>query len=251
MAVKVGKLWSKNAFIKLTNNSKLFYIYLATNPNISSVGVISLNLELVKLQIGLSVEEVRESTRELKDNKLADVKVYDKELYFIVKAHFDSVPKSDTSILRINKDLDLLPEGLRDYLNTVGITTTKKIVKFIEPTETEVMDYTLSMGYQIKARTFIEYYRGKGKEFGKEGQWLNWKGKPVRDWKATLRNVWFKDENKLKVVSGAPKGYESWYINFEGQQVFPESWKDGKPHSKNIAVTNALKREYEKRKANS
>lgn len=250
MAVKVSKLWGKNSFIKLTNNSKLLYIYLATNPSIMSVGVIGLNIDMVKVQLGLSLEEVRESTTELMDAKFIGVKKYD-ELYFVVKAHFDSIPKSDTSVMRINKELNSLPEGLVKYLASMGISTSRKVVTFNEPTSKEVMDYALSQGYQVDAEAFIGFYRGKAEAYGKKGLWVDGRGKQVKDWKAKLRVVWFKDENKLKVVDGAPKGFESFYIDFEGKQVFPESWKDGTPRSKNIAVDRALKREYEERKRDS
>lgn len=251
MAVKIGKLWSNNTFLKLTNNSKLLYIYLASNPSISSVGVLSLNLEIAKVQLSMTVDEIREATRELRDSKLVGVKSYDNELFFIIKAHFTSMPKSDTTVLKVTKDLELLPAGLVKYLASLGITTDRKAVVFKEPTAEEIMEFALAQGYQIDADAVIQFYRGKAAAFGKQGLWLDSRGKQVKDWKAKLRVVWFKDENKLKVIDGAPKGFESFYINFEGKQVFPESWKDGKPHSRNIAVKNALIKEYEKRKGNS
>lgn len=246
MAVKISKLWSNNRFLNLTNNSKLFYIYLATNPNIMTVGVVSLNLDMLTVQLGLTKDEVREASKQLVDAGLIAIKKYD-ELYFIVKAHFDSVPKSDTTVLKINKELDLLPSKLVKFLDSININTSRKAVVFNEPTPDEIMKYALSYGYQINAKAVIDFYRSKAKAYGKEGLWLDSRGKQVKDWKAKLRVVWFKDENKLKVVDGAPKGFESFYIDFEGQQVFPESWKDGKPHSKNIAIKKALQKEYEKR----
>ena len=106
MAVKVSKLWSNNNFLKLTNGSKLLYIYLATNPSIMMTGVLNVNLEMLTVQLNLSLKEIRESTQELVKSKFVSVKKID-NLYFIVKAHFDSVPKSDTSVLKLNKELSL------------------------------------------------------------------------------------------------------------------------------------------------
>ena len=212
-----------------------------------TVGVLSLNIDMVTVQLGFTLLEIRKSTQDLVDAGLVVVKKYD-ELYFIVKAHFDSVPKSDSTVLKINKDLDLLPEALVVILARMGISTSRKVVTFKEPSPKEVMDYSLSQGYQVNAEAFIGFYRGKAEAYGKVGLWVDGRGKQVKDWKAKLRIVWFKDENKLKVVDGAPKGFESFYIDFEGQQVFPESWKNNKPHSRNIAVMKALQREYEKRK---
>tara|TARA_R110000822_G_scaffold5266_10_gene22619 strand:+ start:1759 stop:2511 length:753 start_codon:yes stop_codon:yes gene_type:complete len=250
MAVKVSKLWSNNNFLKLTNGSKLLYIYLATNPSIMMTGVLNVNLEMLTVQLNLSLKEIRESTQELVKSKFVSVKKID-NLYFIVKAHFDSVPKSDTSVLKLNKELESLPNSLVKFLESINVSSSRKVVTFSEPTPAEVMDYSLSQGYQVNAEAFIGFYRGKALAHGKVGLWLDGRGKQVKDWKAKLRVVWFKDENKIKVVAGAPKGFESFYIDFEGKQVFPESWKDGKPYSKNIAVLIALKKEYERRKTNS
>lgn len=251
MAVKISKLWSDNKFLCLANNSKLLYIYLATSPNIMTVGAISVNLELVKLQLGLSLEDIRVATTDLKTMGYIQVAKYNDDLYFIVPSHFASVPKSDTTVLKINKELATLPKGLVKLLDKLGINTARKVVEFKEPTPAEVMDYALELGYKVSADDFINFYREKAKKYGKEGLWVDGRGKQVKDWKAKLRIVWCKDENKLKVIDGAPKGFESFYIEFEGNQVFPESWKDGRPHSKNMVVNKALNREYDKRKGNS
>lgn len=251
MAVKISKLWSDNKFLRIANNSKLLYIYLATSPNIMTVGAISINLELVKLQLGLSLEDIRIATTELRTTGYIEVAKFDNELYFIVPAHFNTVAKSDSAVLKIKKELKLLPQGLVSLLNNLNINTSRKVVTFNEPTPQEVMDYALELGYKINADEFINFYRDKAKAYGKEGLWIDGRGKQVKDWKAKLRVVWCKDENKLKTVDGAPKGYEAFYIEFEGKQVLPEAWKDGRPYSKNMVVNKALNREYDKRKGNS
>jgi len=247
MAVNVSKLWSDNKFLKISNNSKLLYIYLATNPNINAVGVISLNLNLVMLQLNLSLEEIREASAELVSIEYLYVKKVVEELYFIIPKHFNTVPKGDTAVLKVNKDLESLPESIVTFLCSIGISSDRKVITFKEPTPEEIMDYALSQGYRVDADACISFYRSKAKAYGKEGLWVDGRGKQVKDWKSKLRVVWFKDENKLKTVDGAPKGFESFYINFEGQQVFPEAWKDGRPYSKNMVVNKALQREYERR----
>ena len=251
MSVKLNKLWGTSRFTKLTTNSKFLYLYLTTHNNLTVVGVLSIPMSLMVLETGLELEDIRASAKELIDSKYIHVEGISGNVYFIVPEHFNTIPKSDSSIMKIKKELTSLPEGLVKLLRGLNISTDRKVVKFIEPTTEEIMEYALSQGHKIDAKVFVEYYRGKGKEFGKDGQWLNFKGKPVRDWKATLRNVWFKDENKIKTVDGAPKGFESFYIDFEGKQVFPESWRNGKPHSKNMIVNKALQREYEKRRTDS
>ena len=251
MAVKISKLWSDNNFINLTRDSKLFYVYLITNPSILTVGVLSLNLSLMGVQLGMDIKDIREATKELRDSGYIRVDKYGDTVYFIVPAHFSTVPKSDSSVLKINKELQLLPEGLVRLLDSLGINTSRKVVRFKEPTSKEVMDYALELGYKVNADEFISFYRGKAEAYGKKGLWIDGRGKQVKDWRAKLRTVWCRDENKLKTVDGAPKGFESFYIEFEGKSVFPEVWKDGRPYSKNMVVNKALNREYEKRKTDS
>ena len=247
MAVKISKLWSDNKFLCLANDSKLLYIYLATSPNIMTVGAINVNLELVQLQLGFNILELRGAAHELKDMGYIGVERFDGVLYFVIPEHFNTVANSDSTVLKIKKELKQLPKGLVKYLDSLNINTSRKVVTFNEPTPTEVMDYALELGYKVNADEFITFYRDKAKAYGKEGLWIDGRGKQVKDWRAKLRIVWCKDENKLKVVDGAPKGFESFYIEFEGKQVFPESWKDGRPHSKNMVVNKALNREYERR----
>ena len=120
MAVKVSKLWGNNKFNNLTNNSKLFYIYLVTNPSINSVGVLSLNLAVVEAQLGITIEQIRVSTKELISNGYLYVKQFNKSVYFIVPAHFNTLAKSDSSILKITNDLESLPSDLRDFLDSIS-----------------------------------------------------------------------------------------------------------------------------------
>jgi len=161
MAVKVSKLWSDNKFLRVANNSKLLYIYLATSPNIMTVGAISINLDLIKLQLGLSLEDIRNATTELRSTGYIEVQKIDDVLYFIVIEHFNTVAKSDSSVLKIKKELMALPVGLVKLLDSLNINTTRKVVVFNEPTPTEVMDYALELGYKVDAEEFISFYRNK------------------------------------------------------------------------------------------
>lgn len=249
MSVKLNKLWGTSKFTNLSTNSKFLYLYLTTHNNLSLLGVLSLPLNLISIETGLTLDNLRDSSKELINSGYLQVEKIEGVIYFIVPAHFNTVPKSDSTVMKVTKELQQLPKGLVKRLDKLNINVSRKVVTFNEPSPKQVMDYALSQGYKIDAEAFIGFYRGKAKAYGKEGLWLDGRGKQVKDWKAKLRVVWFKDENKLKTVKGAPKGFESFYINFEGKQVFPESWKNNLPHSKNIAVDKALKREYEKRKA--
>jgi hypothetical protein len=244
MAVKISKLWGNNTFNNLTNNSKLFYIYLVTNPSISSVGVLSINLPVASAQVGLTIEELRSSTKELISNGYLYVKQYNNNIYFITPEHFNTLSKSDSAVMRVTKDLDALPAKLREFLDSIHINILGSIVKFVKPTEKEVLDYAMSQGYSIDASYFINYYDNEAKRRNRVGVWINGRGKVVRDWKATLRNVWFRDENKLKECKGAPKGFEYMYVESGGKMITPDGWKDGKPFCKDFLKSKTLLRHY-------
>lgn len=251
MAVKVGKLWSDTKFQSLTDRAKLLYIYLATNPDLNTVGVFSPNLEVVRIELGCTIEELRDSTKTLISLGYIKAKKYEGILYFIVPKHFNTIPKSEASVLKVQKQLSQLPKGLVNYLDTLGIKTTSKVRSFSKPESQEVTDYALSLGYNINGEEFVKYYEDQSERYGKKGVWVDGRGTQVRDWKAKLRRVWCKEEHKLKEIKGAPEGFGSFHIVFEGKTAFPDSWKNGKPHSKNLALDMKLKQEYEERKRNS
>lgn len=251
MAVKIGKLWTNVKFSNLSNNSKLFYIYLATSPDINSVGTTSLDIKVVSLQIDLTIEQLRESMLELVNSEFILCDNVGGVVYFTVLRHFNTLPKSDTTVMKVTRDLASLPPKLVKKLATYGITTDRKAVHFDEPSVEEVAEYALSQGHNIDGRSVRDFYRGQARVRGKQGVWLDSRGKQVKDWRAKLRQVWFKDENRLKTVKGAPKGFEFFHISVDGIMVFPDAWKNGKPFSKNIAMDKKLKQAYEERRGNS
>lgn len=244
MGVKVSKLWGNNKFNNLTNNSKLFYIYLITNTSINSVGVLCLNMIVVSAQLNLDVEIIRKSTKELISKGYLYVKKYNESIYFIVPAHFNTLAKSDSSILKITKDLDSLPEKLVIFLDEHNINVKGKVRVFVKPTVKEVLDFSIQNGHNVNAENFINYYQNEADKRGRSDVWINSRGKVVRDWKATLRNVWFKDENKLKECKGAPKGYEYFNVEKDGQIILPDGWRKGKPYSKNFINNRMLIKKF-------
>ena len=58
MPVKVSKLWSDTKFQKLSDQAKLLYLYLSTSKEISVVGTLKPNLDVVKIELGFSIDEL-------------------------------------------------------------------------------------------------------------------------------------------------------------------------------------------------
>ena len=74
MAVNVSKLWGDAKFNNLTLTAKLLYLYLITNPSINYVGVVSLIPEISSHQIGMTMDEFKEASQELKDKNYIYIK---------------------------------------------------------------------------------------------------------------------------------------------------------------------------------
>lgn len=60
--------------------------------------------------------------------------------------------------------------------------------RFEPPTLDEAKAYASEMGYQIDVDHFIDYYTANG--------WVQGRGKPIKDWKAALRN-WAKNDRNF------------------------------------------------------
>ena len=65
----------------------------------------------------------------------------------------------------------------------------RKTKPLISPTAQEVEDYAESLGYTNfhRGQKFVDTYAP---------DWIDTRGKPVKDWKAKLRNVWLRDLKK-------------------------------------------------------
>ena len=58
---------------------------------------------------------------------------------------------------------------------------------FIPPTLEEVRAYIEEKEYNIDAKTFFDHYADRG--------WCNAIGRPIRDWKQTMRENWVRGRN--------------------------------------------------------
>ncbi len=246
MSTKLSKLWKDGWFKNQSPITKLLYIYLLENPDLNIVGVFSPNTEIICLELNITMDQLRESSQVLVVKKWLLVKSIEGVLYFVVPQHFQSVPKSSSSLERVQKALILLPDELVELLSGLGINTESKTRKFEKPTAQEVTEFALSIGHLITGSEFIDYYDRQSENHGKKGIWVDGRGKEVRDWKSKLRKIWCKDENKIKSCPDAPKGYETFHVFENGVMVTPDGWRSGKPFSKSLTSDIILKREYER-----
>ena len=225
-------------------NLQIVLYLLGNKLGINTLGVCSPNLDVTSAEIGTTLDEIRNSAKQLFSSGYIVMKKYNNIVYFIIPEHFNTIPKSDSSVLRVQKAIQELPKGLQDDLAELGISSDRKVVTFDAPSVEEVRSYILSQGYNVNAATVVDFYESKGKTYNKEGRWVNSKGKEVKDWKATLRQVWFKEERKLKAVVGAPKGFEYFHVVLGGEMIFPDKWINGLPKSKDFAKDAEMKKQF-------
>lgn len=244
MSVKVNKLWSNKKFSNLSKDCKILYLYLCTNPQISFLGVLTPNTEVICLELKMKMDELRTASKNLIDKGYLYVGKHKEDIYFIVLDHFTTLPKSETTVLRVNKEFTSYPESFQEILRKFDIKASKKVIEFKKPSVEEVNSYAISKGYLIDGKSFIDYYEGVADRFARKDIWLDNRGKQVRDWRAKLRKVWFKEENKLTPLDGAPKGYEYFHIIVGGKMKVPDGWRNGKPFSKDFVINKKLLEAY-------
>lgn len=252
MAVKISKLWEDTQFQNLTDQAKLLYLYLATNPQIDILGVLPFRVGLIVEILNLkSLPDLRKYTKELVDKKLIEIYSEDSIVYAVVTGHWNTIPKSQSSVNKIVKVYEssalIIKSKFKDRVNSFG----NYIKSFEKPTKEVVQEYCNTLGYRINAKEFIDYYDSQSLKYNKNDIWVDGRGREIKDWKSKLRKVWCKLENKIEKPKETPKGLDDFHILFEGKITYPDSWKRGLPHSKNIAVDIKLKEAYEKWKKDS
>lgn len=245
MAIKVGKLWREPTFLDLSSEAKLLYIYLITAQGLDALGLINIRPQDIRHDLDMEDEVFKDACGELNDGLVKFLGI-GKNIWVMVKGHFATLPKSDVTYKRFQKDLDALPGEVIGVVQDLGLMPDiDDIDNFEAPTPEEVEDYGLSLGYIINGKEFIEFYEGHAKRLGRKG-WFDGRGKQVKDWKGKLRNVWTRRAEKLNPVDGAPEGYEFFYAKDGDRVVQATRWKDGRPYGSNIVEDKILQGKFNK-----
>ena len=199
--VKVGKLWGDAKFASMSPFSKLLYCYLISQPSITTLGFLVLDLDRVKLDLKIEDDDqIDESLSELAFNYYIDFYFENESIIsLLVLGHFKSLPKSKSNIRKAIDEGKLSEGDRRDMLlQHFNSSDFKDSTSFTPPTAQEVSDYALSIGFLVDGKAFVEYYG--------DNDWYDKNNKKVRNWKAKCRKVWCKDERRLESIDGAPEG---------------------------------------------
>ena len=239
--VKVGKLWGNARFASLLPISKLLYLYLISHPSITTLGVLELERDRIRLDLKITEDGVySKALLSLRDNGFIVWVPSEDDSFdtFIIKEHFLSLSKSKLNIRKAIDEGKSSPyqKELREIYEPSDF---RPSMAFVPPTPEEVAEYALSKGYVVNGQTFVNYYS--------DNDWYNKNNKKVRSWRATLERVWCREENKLELVDGAPKGFEYFHINLDnGERVSPEGWRNKRPTHSNYIYAELLTEEFNK-----
>ena len=227
MAVKrivSTSFWSDSKVDTFSPEDKYFMLYLLTNPHTTQLGIYEFSMKHAAFEMGYSVETVQALLSRFQDRyriimycqdtgeiaiknylKHSIVKggkpVLDclkKELRQVkskdlVKFVFSANQNSENATVRefILYIREIYKYNLNDNDNDneriVHDSSKEKRKRFTPPTLEEVSAYCRELNSKIDPQQFIDYYTANG--------WVQGKGKPIKDWKATVR-TWNRRENK-------------------------------------------------------
>ena len=244
--IKVSKLWGDGLFQSLTTEAKLLYLHLATNPSLSTLGIVRTTADQIKNNLNYEKETAIQSSLELKNKKYVHVFKIDDITYFLILDHLNTLSNSQSVINKLKKEYETLDDRVKEELLKIGVnlsTITKKFDKFIVPTPEEVEAYAISLGHMISGEQVIEHYQKDG------NKWVDARGKRVLDWKAKVRKVWCREDNKIPKGKDAPKGFEYFFVKSGDSIIFATHWVKGEPRSKEGLVGDKkLNEKYNKSK---
>ena len=244
--IDINNLFSKDdRFSACSPTAKLLYLYLINSDSINIVGVFyPINQFTLIEYLGISREELRVATRELVSARLIVIQNYSDDFYIIIKDVYDIQTQSKTTKINIAKELDNCIRPLREYLGKIGIVrpdVPKEVLgKSSIPSAEEVTAYGRSIGYKVDGSKLVDYYTKMSLGVRGGGYWVDKNGNRVKDWKAKVRSVWLRDDNKIEAVNGCPSGFED--FNVDGN--YPEKWVNGLPYSSSLALDIVMKRKF-------
>ena len=239
--ITVKKLWGRSDFQKLDTHSKLLYIYLATCPQLNTLGICSLTYEFISFVIGFELDDVIKAFSSLEEKKY--IMTYEDD-YIYVLGHFKTLPQVDKTFKRAMDDMKDLPKGfIKKMEGANALPQLDQYHEFVAPTASEIKKYSMDIGFHLDVDAFIQFYS--------ERDWKDTKGRLVKSWKAKVR-FWCRNLAPIPSAIHAPKGYEYFYIIINNQITTPDYWLDGTPRSnKGMLINKKLQEGYEELKRSS
>ena len=186
--------WEDPFFHGLDNNGKLAWLFLLDKCD--NAGIWNVNYPLMEFFIGCRAEIGRFKGRVI---EISDDKWFIPKFVTFQYGDLNKENRAHLSVIRklekegASKDLispfqgakDKEQDKEKDKEEGIGVVGERVIKRFSKPTVQEIADYSKSIGFNLEAEKFFDYYESKGWLIGKS---------PMKDWKAAIRN-WNKNTN--------------------------------------------------------
>lgn len=158
-------------------------------------------------RILLYFEETEHQIEQRKTSVSRLISITNYAIYQNTEQHFEQ---------RLNNGRTTTEQPLNTIQEHNNVKNIKKYVtdsikkSFIPPTIEEFKDYFKTEGFNqsVAERAWKGY---------NEAKWHNTQGKPIRNWKTTCQNVWFKEENKAKILEINKDSKELKHSDFYGK----------------------------------
>lgn len=186
--------WEDPFFHGLDNNGKLAWLFLLDKCD--NAGIWNVNYPLMEFFIGCRAEIGWFKGRVI---EISDDKWFIPKFVTFQYGDLNKENRAHLSVIRklekegASKDLispfqgakDKEQDKEKDKEEGIGAVGERVIKRFSKPTVQEIADYSKSIGFNLEAEKFFDYYESKGWLIGKS---------PMKDWKAAIRN-WNKNTN--------------------------------------------------------
>ena len=203
---------------------KYFMLYLLTNPHTSVCGCYEISMKQMERETGYNADTIARLISRMQN--VHNVIRYDQETkeVLIINWHKYNWTKSeklmkavvyaadhiksevfkqyviDTVSIRYGYPIDTSDkdnvkdnvkdnDNVNDKENDICADKPRTRTRFTPPTVEEVAEYCKERGNSIDPQRFVDFYTANG--------WVQGKGKPIKDWKATVR-LWESKESEYK-----------------------------------------------------
>lgn len=214
-----------------TPEDKYFYLYLLTNAHTNLCGCYEIGKRQMSNDTGYTVDVIERLLSRM--SELHNVIRYNEQSkeVLLLNWHKYNWSKSDKLLKGVANEIERVkcPEFqkiLLSYLafygydvdtvsigytypmdTSVTVSVTDTVIntvnnkhRFTPPTPTEVKAYITENGYHVDANAFIDFYTSCG--------WVIGKNKPMKDWKAAIRNWSRREKPKIKTAPSETHNYD-------------------------------------------
>ena len=193
------KFWTDYYIQELNPNTKMFYLYLMTNPSTNIAGCYEISLKTMQFDTGLTIDTIKRCI----DTLSIGHKICYHNGWLLIR---NFVKHQSTSSIKVQRGIEIekakIPDTIAKKLYGIDTlsnpiiysnsnsnsnsNTNPNILSDFPPSLTAVTNYCKERNNSVKPQSFIDHYTTNG--------WIRGKTK-IKDWKACIRTWESKDKD--------------------------------------------------------